>query len=201
MTARTGAPPRRQAVLPGYCPPGGVTLRSPHRTACRRAAVGLLTAVLVAGVALSGCEYTYDDGWRPALQDVPPGPASRVPDAVDPWPNDPLSEEDMGAWLDGLQLGTGLQVAHRGYGLLRPHEVRTETAPGLRAGTYVLALACRSQEKVTFMVSNEENIMEDLLLLCGSRRQTVLHLSRETALTFRVQADAAANYAYRLMWL
>jgi hypothetical protein len=29
----------------------------------------------------------------------------------------------------------------------------------------------------------------------------VIYLSQETVLTFRVEAESAANYAYRLIWL
>jgi hypothetical protein len=43
--------------------------------------------------------------------------------------------------------------------------------------------------------------MVHLSLRCGSKRQNVIYLAKETALTFRVEAQSEANYAYRLIWL
>lgn len=164
-----------------------------------RSAVALsAAALLVSGAALAGCEYTYDDGWQPALNDVSASPP--VTDDSSPQ-NDPLSEAGLEAWLESGQLGSGLQVAHRGYGLLRAQEVRTDVVPGLPVGTYILALVCRSQRPVTFTVSNDTYPLVHLSLQCGSKRQNVIYLARETALTFRVEARSEANYAYRLIWL
>jgi hypothetical protein len=199
MPAVTGAaPPRHADFLPDHHLSGKLRLRSRPR-----AAVVLATAAaLLAGAALAGCEYTYDDGWQPALNGVSAAPRVTEPDfAADRWQNDPVDEADLEAWLETVQLGAGLQVQHRGYGLLRGGEVRTETAASLPVGTYVLALVCRSQRPVTFTVSNETYTMVHLRLRCGSKRQDVIYLPKETVLTFRVEAGSEANYAYRLIWL
>ncbi|MDP9998757.1 hypothetical protein [Pseudarthrobacter sulfonivorans] len=188
----------RAACRPGLCLSGKVPLRT--RT---RSAVALSTAgAVLAGAVLAGCEYSYDDGWRPALNDVSAAPRVTEPDvAAEQWQNEPVSAAGLEAWLETVQLGSGLQVAHRGYGLLQAKEVRTETVAGLPVGTYVLALVCRSQRPVTFTVSNEVYTMVHLSLRCGSKRQNVIYLAKETALTFRVEAQSEANYAYRLIWL
>jgi hypothetical protein len=199
MPAVIGAAAHRHAVfLPGHHLSGKVRLRSRPR-----AAVVLATAAaLLAGAALAGCEYTYDDGWQPALNGVSAAPRVTEPDvAADRWQNDPVAEADLEAWLETVQLGSGLQVAHRGYGLLRAGEVRTEIAASMPVGTYVLALVCRSHQPVTFTVSNETYTMVHLSLRCGSRRQNVVYLPQETVLTYRVEAASEANYAYRLIWL
>jgi hypothetical protein len=38
-------------------------------------------------------------------------------------------------------------------------------------------------------------------LRCGSTRENVIYLSRESALSFRVEARSDANFAYRLTLL
>ncbi|GAA1777202.1 hypothetical protein GCM10009712_26160 [Pseudarthrobacter sulfonivorans] len=152
---------------------------------------------------MAGCEYSYNDGWRPALGEGasggPPVMVSSTP--YDPWQRDPVGEADMEAWLQESQLGDGLQVAHRAYGLLRAGEVSTEIRAALPVGTYILALACRGPEPVTFQVSGDSVTMVDVDLRCGPRLQNVIRLSKETALTFRVEAKSEANYAYRLLLL
>lgn len=104
----------------------------------------------------------------------------------------------MEGWLTESQVGTGLQVGHREFGLLRAEEIRTGATAPLPAGTYVLALVCRSQRRVDFKVRNEEFTMVDLSLRCGSRHDSVVYLSTETVLHFQVEAQSAANFAYRL---
>ncbi len=126
MPATQGAPPPRSAVRrPGACPSRSVSVRTRVR-----AAVVLWTAgALVAGTALAGCEYTYDEGWRPAEAPAAPEVTEPGPPA-DLWRNDPVREAEMEAWLVESQVGTGLQVAHREFGLLRAKEIRTgATAP------------------------------------------------------------------------
>ncbi|MEO8283354.1 MAG: hypothetical protein ABI568_08110 [Pseudarthrobacter sp.] len=199
MPAIKGAPLRRHAALsPGPGQPRKTSLRSGPW-----AAVALsIAAALLTGAVVAGCEYHYDDGWRPSLNDISAATTSPQPDyAADQWQDDPVSAAGLEAWLETVQLGSGLQVAHRGYGLLRAGEIRSEITAGMPAGTYVLALACRSKGAVTFSVSNEAYALAHLSLLCGSTRQNVIYLSQETVLTFRVEADSAANYAYRLIWL
>ncbi len=105
MPATQGARPPRSAVLrPGARPSRSVSV--PTRV---RAAVVLRTAgALVAGSALTGCEYTYDEGWRPA-ENAPAAPAVTEPGPrADLWRNDPVSEAEMEAWLTESQVGPGL---------------------------------------------------------------------------------------------
>lgn len=163
-----------------------------------RAAVVLWTAgALVAGTALAGCEYTYDEGWRPTGAPAAPEVTESGPQA-ELWRNDPVSEAEMEAWLTESQVGPGLQVAHRTFGLLRAEEVRTDATAPLPTGTYVLVLVCRSQRRVDFKVRNDEFTMVDLSLRCGSRRESVIYLPKETVLHFQVEAQSPANFAYRL---
>ena len=195
MPATQGAPPPRRAVLrPGASPPRSVFVRTRVR-----AAVILWTAgALLAGTALAGCEYTYEEGWRPA-ENAPPVPAVTEPGPrAELWRNDPVSEAEMEAWLTESQVGPGLQVVHRTFGLLRAKEIRTDDAEPVPPGTYVLVLVCRSQRRVDFEVRNDEFTMVDLSLRCESRRESVIYLSKETVLHFQVEAQSAANFAYRL---
>jgi hypothetical protein len=167
-----------------------------------RAAVAFSTAaILLTGSVLAGCEYHYDDGWRPTGNGVSAAPAIPATASAEEQETGPLGGADMDAWLETVHLGSGLQVAHRGYGLLKAGEIRSKLTPGLPAGRYVLALACRSKGAVTFSVSNEAHALVQISLHCGPTRQNVIYLSQETVLTFRVEADSAANYAYRLIWL
>ncbi len=195
MPATQGAPPPRRALLrPSSCPSRSVSVRTRLR-----AVVVLWTAgALVAGSALAGCEYTYDEGWRPA-ENAPAAPEVTEPGPrADLWRNDPVSEAEMEAWLTESQVGPGLQVVHRSFGLLRAEEIRTDATAPLPAGTYVLVLVCRSQHRVDFKVRNDEFTMVDLSLRCGSRRESVIYLSKETVFHFQVEAQSAANFAYRL---
>ncbi|KRE72146.1 hypothetical protein [Arthrobacter sp. Soil762] len=194
MPATQGAPPPRRAVLrPGTCPSRSVSVRTRVR-----AAVVLWTAgALVVGTALAGCEYTYNEGWRPAEAPAAPEVTEPGPRA-ELWRNDPVSAAEMEAWLTESQVGPGLQVAHRTFGLLRAEEIRTEATAPLPTGTYVLVLVCRSQRRVEFKVRNDEFTMVDLSLRCGSRRESVIYLSKETVLHFQVEAPSPANFAYRL---
>ncbi|GKV72650.1 MULTISPECIES: hypothetical protein [Pseudarthrobacter] len=168
----------------------------------RKPAAAVAIAVAAAGMMLGGCEYTYDDGRNL------PGPveaeATRLPGPVftrDPLQNDPVSEEETGAWAARTLPDPGQPVASAGAGLVAAGNVRTESTPVLGTGTYVLSLACRSQRRVTFTVRSESLTLVDLGLRCGINRENVIYLSSETALTIRVEARTGANYAYRLRLL
>jgi hypothetical protein len=155
------------------------------------------TAVLAATAALAGCEYTYNEGWRPP--DSVPAPAitdrSVQGNALR---NEPVSEAELADWVDEELHYTERPAVHLGYGMLGDGEVRTDTAAGLPAGTYSLALVCRSQRRVAFTVRSDEYTQVDLSLRCGSTRENVIYLSKESALSFRVEGSSLANYAYRL---
>jgi hypothetical protein len=176
---------------------------SPERTAPapltrNPAAAVVLGFVLTAGLALGGCEYTYDDGrWADpadAAQTVAPAPAF----TRDPLQREPVSEAELGAWVARSLPDTGDPVVHAAAGLLAAGEVRSETTPVVGTGTYALALTCRSQRRVNFVVSSDALTLVDLGLRCGINRENVIYLSAETALTITVEARTGANYAYRL---
>jgi hypothetical protein len=154
---------------------------------------------LLAGSALTGCEYTYDDGWQP------PEEASAAPVVTNPvpsrdwWRNDPVDLADMNIWLRESRMEPNPRAVHDGHGLLRSQEVRNDATAALPAGTYVLALSCRSQRRVNFSVRDAELTLVELSLRCESRREDLIYLSKESVLTFRVEARSPANFAYRLI--
>ncbi|MFD0045704.1 hypothetical protein ACFVGV_10985 [Pseudarthrobacter scleromae] len=193
-------PSVRIASAPSTVPtaPGGDARVRPGR----KPAAAVVIAAMAAGMVLGGCEYTYDDGRNL------PGPVeaegTRLPGPVftrDPLQNDPVSEQDVGAWAARTLPDTGQPVASAGAGLVAAGNVRTESTPVLGTGTYALALACRSQRRVTFTVRSDSLTLVDLGLRCGINRENVIYLSSETALTIRVEARTGANYAYRLRLL
>lgn len=170
------------------------------RTRARAAVALWAIGGVVAAASITGCEYSYDEGWRPPDR----GDSSAAPVFTDPaFPsdslqNDPVTEAELNDWMKEALPETERQVIHTGFGLLADGEVRTGTAADLPMGTYALALACRSQRRVTFTVRNDDDTLVDLGLRCGSNRENVIYLSRESALSFRVEARSEANYAYRL---
>jgi hypothetical protein len=176
---------------------------SPGRTAGvplrRNPAAAVVLGVLTAGLALGGCEYTYDDGRTlgdsaEAGETVAPAPVF----TRDPPQREPVSEAELGAWVARTLPDTGHPVVHAGAGLLAAGEVRTETTAVVGTGTYALALTCRSQRRVTFTVESDSLTLVDLGLRCGVNRENVIYLSAETALSITVEARRDANYAYRL---
>ena len=173
----------------------------PQRTARaatepRPAAAVALGLVLAAG-ALAGCEYTYDDGRSGAVQagtTTAPVPAF----TRDPLQQDPVSGAAIADWVSRALPDSAGPEVQADAGLLGSGEVRTVSSPDLAAGTYALALACRSQRRVTFTVSTETLTLVDLGLRCGINRENVFYLSTESTLTVRLEAGSAANYAFRL---
>lgn len=207
-----GAPPRRNAVsLPGPNPPRKPCprTRDPHiraqagqtlRTRARAAVVLWATGGLLAAASLAGCEYTYDEGWRPP--DSVPAPAvTEQAFQSDRLRNEPVGEDELEGWVEEELPYTERQIVHTGFGILGGGEVKADTAAGLPAGTYALALVCRSQRRVTFTVRSDEFTLVDLSLRCGSTRENVIYLSKESALSFRIEPRSLANYAYRLTLL
>lgn len=158
--------------------------------------------VLAAGLALAGCEYTYDDGrtWSGATdigETVAPAPAF----TRHPAQRTPLGEADLDAWMASALPDTGHLVVHAAAGFMAGGDVRAETTAVLGTGTYALALACRSQRRVTFTVRSDTFTLVDLGLRCGINRENVVYLSTETALSIKIEASADANYAYRIRQL
>ncbi|MDP9888799.1 hypothetical protein [Pseudarthrobacter enclensis] len=155
-----------------------------------------LGLVLAAG-ALAGCEYTYDDGRAgnaQATASVAPAPAF----SRDPLQQDPVSDAELGDWVSrALPDSTG-PVVQADAGLLVAGEVRSFSSPVLGTGTYILAIACRSQRRVTFTVRSDTLTLVDLALRCGINRENVIYLSTDSVLTVRLEARTAANYAFRV---
>ncbi|MDQ0730898.1 hypothetical protein [Arthrobacter sp. B1I2] len=173
------------------------TARAP--LAPKPAAAVALGLVLAAG-ALAGCEYTYDDvraGSGQVTATVVPAPAF----TRDPLQQDPVSDAELPDWVSrALPDNTG-PVVQADAGLLASAEVRTVSSPVLPTGTYVLAIACRSQRRVTFTVRSETLTLVDLGLRCGINRENVIYLSTDSVLTVRVEARTPANYAFRVQRL
>lgn len=164
-----------------------------------RTAVALGAAgTVLAGSALTGCEYTYD-GWQP------PEEATAAPVATDPvrsrdwWRNDPVDLADLDMWLRESRMGPDPRAVRSGHGVLHSQEVRNDATAALPAGTYVLTLTCRSQRRVNFTVQDAELTLVELSLRCEARREDVIYLSKESVLNFRVEARSPANFAYRLI--
>ena len=194
MPAMQGAPPRRNAVsFPVPNPPRKVR----RRTRARTAVVLWASAVVMAAASLTGCEYKYEEGWRPPAS----VPAPAVTDQTfrgDPLRREPVTEAELQDWVDEELPYTERPVVHTGFGILSGGEVKSDTAAGLPAGTYALALVCRSQRRVSFTVRSDEFTLVELSLRCGSTRENVIYLSKDSALSFRVEPASLANYAYRL---
>src|SRR5215218_8487533 len=118
------------------------------------AAAVVLGLVLTAGLALGGCEYTYDDGrWADpadAAQTVAPAPVF----TRDPLQREPVSEAELGSWVARSLPDTGDPVVHAAAGLLAAGEVGSETDPVVGTGDYALALTCRSQRRVNYTVQS-----------------------------------------------
>jgi hypothetical protein len=158
------------------------------------------TAGLVAAGSLAGCEYTYEEGWRPP-ESVPAPAFTDQSFPNDLLRNEPVTEAELKGWVEEELPFTARQVVHTGSGILAEGEIKSDVAAGLAVGTYALALVCRSQRRVTFTVRDDASTLVDLSLRCGSTRETVIYLSKESALSIRVEPRSLANYAYRLTLL
>ncbi len=185
--------------VPGPCPPRKTSLRS-RSTADARPKRGIVlwaAGALVAAATLAGCEYTYDEGWRPP--DAAPAPAvtDQGSSRYD-FRNEPVPEAMLDGWVNDALPFTERTVVHSGQGLLMEGQTASDAAAGLQPGTYALALVCRSQRRVTFTVRNDEFTLVDLSLRCGSTRENVIYLSKESSLMFHVEPRSVANFAYRL---
>lgn len=170
------------------------TARAP--LAPKPAAAVALGLVLAAG-ALAGCEYTYDDGRAGNAQGT--ATVAPAPDIThDPLQQDPVSNAELGDWVSRALPGSTGPVVQADAGLLGAGEVRMVSSPVLETGTYILAIACRSQRRVTFTVRTETLTLVDLGLRCGINRENVIYLSTDSVLTIRVEARTAANFAFRV---
>lgn len=176
-------------------PPVPVT-RVPRQ---RTAAAVVLSLALLLGSVLTGCEYEYDDDhWddNTPTASAPPSTGAALPQ--DPGLSRPVSGAELDEWVKQVLPEAPGQVFHTGYGSLDADEERNETTTQLPTGSYSLTLACRSSKRVSFSISNGENDLVDLSLRCGTSRVNVIYLSADAVLTVKVDANAPANFAYRV---
>lgn len=176
------------------------TVQAPPAPRWRTAAAAVVLPVaLAAGAVLSGCEYVYDDGRAPL-----PGATLTTPtftDAAlpqDPRLNLPVTGPELDAWAHQVLPDTAGQVFHTSYGSVEGGVTRNETTGPLPSGTYALTLACKSPRRVSFTVRDGEFALVDLSLRCGTSRVSVIQLSAHTLLSVEVDAQSAANFAYRV---
>jgi hypothetical protein len=166
-----------------------------QRTAA--AAVVLLVSLLL-GSLLAGCEYVDEDNDRDegsAASAPPPTSASR---SQDPALRRPVAGAELDEWVKQVLPDAEGRVFHTGSGSLDVDAERSETTGQLPSGTYTLTLACRSTSPVSFSVRNGEEELIDLNLRCGTSRVNVVYLAADTVLTVKMEANNAANFAYRV---
>lgn len=165
----------------------------------RTAAAAVVACFALVGASLTGCAYEYDDGLsnEDGIPSAAPTFTAVVPPA-DPRLNEPVAGAELDAWVVQVLPDAEGQVFHTGFGTLEVDEEREETTTQLPKGTYAVTLACRSTRRVSFSVENEDNELVDLSLRCGSSRVNVVHLSADAVLSLKVDANAPANFAYRV---
>ncbi|SDK63847.1 DUF6023 family protein [Arthrobacter sp. ok362] len=161
------------------------------------AAAVVLSVAVFLGAALSGCEYEYSaDRWDDESTSVAPTTDAALP--KDPHLTEPVSGQELDAWVHDVLPDAAGQVFHTGVGTLEADEEREETTARLPKGTYALTLACRSARRVSFSIENGEIELVDLALRCGTTRVNVVQLAADAALSIKVDANGPANYAYRV---
>ncbi|MDQ0755220.1 hypothetical protein [Arthrobacter sp. B3I4] len=159
------------------------------------------TAVAIAAAMASGlcaCEYQYDGG-PPADAASRSTPFTDAALPQDPGKNRPVTGADLDQWVAEVLPATKGQLFHSGYGLLDAGATRNETTSQLPSGTYSLTLVCRSTRRVSFTVRNEESVLVDLSLRCGTARVNVVQVGADAVLAVRIESLAPANFAYRVI--
>lgn len=177
---------------------GDFSRRTPRvRRARNPAAAVVLFLALSSGTALTGCEYSYDDG-RGAL---PVDTAAPVTDAALPRDarfNLPVSGAELDAWAREVLPDADGQVFFSDYGIVGEDEEEMLSTARLPGGTYALTLACRSERRVSFTVRDAEFALVDLSLRCGTSRVNVVHVAKDSVLRITVEARRDANFALRV---
>jgi hypothetical protein len=182
-----------------HCFSGGNLCRraAQVRPARSPAAAVLLFLVLASSIALSGCEYSYDDG-RGAL---PVDTAAPITDAALPRDtrlNLPVSGAELDAWAREVLPDAEGQVFYTDHGTVEEDEEEEMSTGQLPSGTYALTLACRSERRVAFTVRDAEFALVDLSLRCGTSRVNVVHVAKDSVLRITVEARRDANFALRV---
>ena len=167
----------------------------------RTTAAALAVCIVLPAFAnsLAGCAYEYDEGVvsDSGVSSAAPSPGNAVI-PQDPSLNEPVFGTDLDAWVLQVLPNAKGEVFHTGFGTIGGNEERSETTSQLPKGTYALTLACRSTRRVSFSVEHGDNELVDLSLRCGTSRVNVVSLAAEAVLTFKVEANAPANFAYRV---
>ncbi|MET4137281.1 hypothetical protein [Pseudarthrobacter sp. PvP090] len=172
-----------------------VPVSSGARTRTARA-VGIS---LTLAMALAGCAYEYDDDFASGTPSASAPPFTDAALPRDPSTRLPVSGAELDAWLAQVLPATEGEVVHTGYGTLAAEEVRTETtAPVPSGSSYSLTLACRSPQRVSFSIGHGDLDLVDLNLRCGTSRVSVVYLPEGAVLNIEVEANAGANFAYRV---
>jgi hypothetical protein len=182
-----------------HCFSGGNLCRraAQVRPARSPAAAVVLFLVLASSIALSGCEYSYDDG-RGAL---PVDTAAPITDAALPRDtrlNLPVSGAELDAWAREVLPDAEGQVFYTDHGTVEEDEEEEMSTGQLPSGTYALTLACRSERRVAFTVRDAEFALVDLSLRCGTSRVNVVHVAKDSVLRITVEARRDANFALRV---
>lgn len=149
-------------------------------------------------MALASCAYEYDDGSASGSESTSAPAFSDAPLPRDPSTRQPVSGAELEAWLAQVLPATEGQVFHTGYGTLKAAEEREETTAQLPGGSYALTLACRSPRRVEFSIAHGNKELVDLNLRCRTSRVNVVYLPANAVLTIKVEANARANFAYRV---
>ena len=179
--------------------PGPETEREKMMPRVRCTAAAAVTSIALLAAVLTGCAYEYDEG--PSGGNGGPSAAPTLSDAAitqDPSLNQPVSGAELDAWVLQVLPDAKGETFHTGFGSLEADEERADTTAQLPKGTYALTLACRSTRRVSFSVENGETELVDLSLRCGTSRVSVVTLPADAVLSLKVDANAPANFAYRL---
>ncbi|MEC5179768.1 DUF6023 family protein [Arthrobacter sp. CG_A4] len=159
----------------------------------------LVCSVLTLGAGLAGCAYEYDEGLSREGGSLPSATAfTNAALPRDPGLNQPVIGAELDAWVAQVLPDAKGQVFQTGHGSLEADEEHRQNTTLMPKGSYALTLACRSTKRVSFSVGKGDDDLVDLSLRCGTSRVNVVHLSADAILTVTVDADAAANFAYRV---
>lgn len=176
--------------------------RVPRLRAAARAAA--LSACLLLGTVLSGCEYEYDEGpWDDDFAPVAAAPAVTDGAATPVLPQQaeisrPVYGDDLEDWVDDVLHDDGGRVLHTESGSLDAGARANDTTTQLPPGSYSLTVACRSTDRVSFTVRDGDMVLLDLSVRCGTPAVNPLFLPSDAALNFQVAGQAPANYACML---
>jgi len=166
------------------------------RPARSPAAAVVLFLVLSSSIALSGCEYSYDDGRGALPVDTAPVTDAALP--RDTRLNLPVSGAELDAWAREVLPDAEGQVFYTDHGTVEEDEEEEMSTGQLPSGTYALTLACRSERRVAFTVRDAEFALVDLSLRCGTSRVNVVHVAKDSVLRITVEARRDANFALRV---